>query len=104
MKSTYQEVSPVNGDMGADSMPKGINIFKDPITDDGTKKSAKGLLKVASGNVYPDGGNDPKKAFVLFDECTWKQEDQGALQTIFEDGEFSNIITLDQIRTKLGSL
>ncbi|MGJ8733656.1 MAG: nicotinate phosphoribosyltransferase, partial [Cellulophaga sp.] len=39
MKATYGEV---NGE--------GREIFKDPITDDGTKKSAKGLLKIEKEN------------------------------------------------------
>ena len=43
MKATYGEV---NGE--------GRAIFKDPITDDGTKKSAKGLMKIEliDGNIF----------------------------------------------------
>src|SRR5690606_2966258 len=39
MKTTYGEVDSV-----------GREIFKDPVTDDGTKKSAKGLIKIISEN------------------------------------------------------
>jgi nicotinamide phosphoribosyltransferase len=43
MKTTYSEV---NG--------QGREIYKDPVTDDGTKKSAKGWLKIEIGDgVYP---------------------------------------------------
>jgi len=72
----------------------GIEIFKDPITDDGVKKSAKGLLK-----VYKDENNN----ICLKDQCTWKEEGQGLLQVIFEDGNFYNPTTLTKIREKLNN-
>lgn len=68
------------------------NIYKDPITDDGTKKSLKGLqsvLKEESGQYY------------VKSECTWEEESQGILQTIYEDGKFYNETTLTQIRERL---
>jgi len=86
MKSTYQEVT-------ADGETKGVNIFKDPITDDGTKKSAKGLLTVLKWS----GGD----SYVLEDCVSWKDEGSGCLETIFENGEFKNTITLAEIRAKL---
>lgn len=67
-------------------------LFKDPITDDGTKKSAKGLLRVD----YDDEGN-----ISLFDQQTDKQEQQGLLQTVFKDGEVRNIQTFTDIRNRL---
>ena len=70
----------------------GIEIFKDPITDDGIKKSAKGLLK-----VYKDENNIIR----LKDQCTWEEEGQGLLQVIFEDGIFYNLTTLTKIRERL---
>ena len=104
MKSTYQEVSTcllgdycfTNCRNGCDPNIKGINILKDPITDDGTKKSAKGLLMVE------DVGAESSE-YVLYDERTWDDEDRGALQTIFEDGKFKNVLTLDNIRDKVVS-
>lgn len=66
MKATYGEVKGV-----------GRAIFKNPITDDGTKKSAKGLLKV----VRQDG------TYVLEDNVTWAEEQTGALQTVYKDGQ-----------------
>jgi nicotinamide phosphoribosyltransferase len=70
-------------------------IFKDPITDDGTKKSAKGLLTVIK--LAEDGHKD----YVLIDQVDWDKEDTGYLQTIFEDGKFYNETTLMEIRDRL---
>lgn len=69
---------------------EGREIFKDPITDDGTKKSAKGLLHVSHCGSY-----------LLTDQVDWSIEKVGALQTIFEDGKFSNETTLTEIRQRL---
>jgi nicotinamide phosphoribosyltransferase len=80
MKATYVEVDGV-----------GREIFKDPITDDGTKKSATGLLSVHNH----DG------EYVLVDRCTWEGESVSSLQTIYNDGEFYNKTTLDEIRKRL---
>jgi nicotinamide phosphoribosyltransferase len=81
MKATYVEV---NGE--------GREIFKDPITDDGTKKSATGLLCVAT---HKDGH------LVLADKVTWDGEANGVLQTTYKDGEFFNTTTLKEIRERL---
>ena len=86
MKATYAEVS-----KGETVIP--LNIFKDPITDDGTKKSAKGLLRVDK-----DG-----ESYKLVDEVSWLDEDRGELITIFKDGAFFNITTLTKIRAKLAA-
>jgi nicotinamide phosphoribosyltransferase len=81
MKATYVEV---NGE--------GREIFKDPITDDGTKKSATGLLMV----TRPNDGD-----YQLFDKVNWNNEANGLLQTIYKDGKFQNTTTLDEIRNRL---
>lgn len=88
VKATYVEI---NGE--------GKEIFKDPITDDGTKKSAKGLLTVEGlyGGVYGDAYGD----YVLHDKVSWKFEKQGFLKIIFKDGKFYNQTTLEQIRKRL---
>jgi nicotinamide phosphoribosyltransferase len=80
MKATYVEVDGV-----------GREIFKDPITDDGTKKSATGLL-----SVHNHSGE-----YVLIDHCTWAAEQIGSLQTIYKDGKFENTTTLTEIRERL---
>jgi nicotinamide phosphoribosyltransferase len=83
MKATYGEVKGV-----------GQEIFKDPITDDGLKKSAKGLLCV--GHEY----NRPDK-LVLFDQQTRKQENTGYLNTVFEDGQLYENYSLTDIKEKI---
>jgi nicotinamide phosphoribosyltransferase len=101
MKATYVELKEDINDYDDDHdglspiwQTKGREIFKDPITDDGGKKSAKGLLSV---------GHDPDKnsRYVLFDQQSWELEDTGYLETIFEDGEFIKEVTLTEIRKKM---
>lgn len=74
---------------------KAYNIYKDPITDDGTKKSLKGLI-----TVWPD----EKVGYYVQSECTFEEESQGVLQTIYEDGNFHNQTSLTEIRNKLNSI
>jgi nicotinamide phosphoribosyltransferase len=77
MKATYGEV---NGE--------GRAIFKDPVTDDGTKKSAKGLMRLdAQGNSY-----------ILKDQVSWEEESSGALELVFKDGKMVKEYSLKEIR------
>jgi nicotinamide phosphoribosyltransferase len=80
MKGTYVEV---NGE--------GREIFKDPITDDGTKKSAKGLIKIE----LVDG------EYVLKDQVTWQEEKTGELREVFRDVELLIDDSLAQIRERI---
>lgn len=96
MKATYIEVEQY--DVAQERLTgtptkwvEGREIFKDPITDDETKKSAKGLLQVQQ---YPNG-------IALLDKVSWEEEKKGCLQTIFKDGEFFNQTTLTEIRERL---
>lgn len=82
MKATY---GIVNGE--------GREIFKDPKTDSGLKKSAKGLLRVEC-----EDGN-----FVLYNQQTMEQEAQGELKTVFKDGVLIVDQTLSEIRQRLGT-
>lgn len=82
MKATYGEVN-----------HEGRDIFKDPKTDDGTKKSAKGLMQ-----VYRDP-NTGKLA--VKDQCTWEEEGKGELKTVFKDGKLIIDWTLQEIRDKV---
>ena len=92
MKATYVEVTH-KAESGSPAFSvEGREIFKDPITDDGTKKSATGLLCVED---LPDG------SIGLYDKVSWATEDSGILQTIYQDGEFFNQITLSGIRETL---
>lgn len=76
---------------------KQYDIYKDPITDDGTKKSLKGLLRVDYVNDY--GQKNPE--IKVFTEQTPLQESTGLLQVIYEDGKFYNQTSLTEIRKKL---
>jgi len=67
-------------------------LFKDPITDDGTKKSAKGLLRVD----YNEQGS-----ITLYDQQTEEQEQQGLLETVFLNGELVKECSFTEIRNKI---
>lgn len=96
MKATYVEfeenflATPESTEWGVRTV--GQNIFKDPITDDGTKKSATGLLFVGKSD---DG------EIRLFDKVDWNLECKGQLQTIYKDGKFYNETTLTEIKNRL---
>lgn len=80
MKATYGEVD-----------GKAVEIFKDPVTDDGTKKSAKGLLAV---HRWEDD-------FILQDQATKNQEALSLLTTVFENGKLVREDSLAAIRERL---
>jgi nicotinamide phosphoribosyltransferase len=84
MKATYVEV---NGE--------GREIFKDPITDNGLKKSAKGLMCVQKNEF--DG------EFELIDMVDWATEQTGELKIVFKDGNMNNVQTLSEIRNRVKS-
>lgn len=92
MKATYVEkkVETPCGGYGT----KGYEIFKDPITDDGLKKSAKGLLMVVK-NV--DGELELK------DQITWGEVDshRNMLKPLFKDGKLLRETTLTEVRENL---
>ena len=67
------------------------DIFKDPKTDDGTKKSARGLLRVEQR----DG------IYVLYDQQTEEQEERGMLETVYQDGRLLREHTLQEIRDRI---
>lgn len=79
----------------------GREIFKDPITDDGTKKSATGLLQVVKIFTADGYGKLHQTGYQLNDKVSWDDEGRGELQTIYKDGVFANKVTLEQIREKL---
>jgi nicotinamide phosphoribosyltransferase len=93
VKATYCEALSTDGTKYFE-----IPIFKDPITDDGTKKSARGLLRV--DEVPVEGG---KTTFVLRDNVSWEEEDGGALVTVFDDGVLVKEYSLQEIRDRLSS-
>jgi nicotinamide phosphoribosyltransferase len=74
------------------------NIYKDPVTDDGTKKSLKGLLQVQD---VSSAGDYQYADIKVFTECTPEQEAVGLLQVIYENGKFYNTTTFKEIRERL---
>jgi nicotinamide phosphoribosyltransferase len=91
IKATYVEVMEQVDKHGVMSRV-GREIFKDPITDDGTKKSATGLLCVTLNE---------EKEIQLVDKVDWETECEGLLETIYQDGEFFNTTTFEEIRNRL---
>lgn len=90
MKATYVEVD-----------GEGREIFKDPITDDGTKKSATGLLQVLEVMEADSMGKLHHSSYLLKDKVTWEESERGSLRTLYKDGGFYNPTTLTQIRERL---
>lgn len=77
------------------------NIYKDPVTDDGTKKSLKGLLQVFETKKTSEETGITYSKIEVKTECTPEEENQGLLQVIYEDGKFYNQTTLNEIRERL---
>ena len=70
-----------------------VELFKDPITDDGMKKSAKGLLKVEK----VDG------KLVLKDQVSWEESQNSELRPVFRDGKLLVDDSFVEIRNRLWS-
>lgn len=69
-------------------------IFKDPATDDGTKKSAKGLLK----HSFVDG------VWTQVDQASARDEADTELLTVFRDGTAYDSVDLSVIRNRVDAL
>lgn len=84
MKATY---GVINGEA--------VEIYKDPKTDSGVKKSAKGLLMVKEG---PAG-------YELYDQVTMTsmRDEANAMKTVFKDGKILRHESLSEIRTRVKS-
>lgn len=67
-----------------------VDVCKDPATDS-KKKSAKGLLRVELENGE----------YVLYDQQTPEQEEQGELKTVFKDGILRVEHSLEDIRQRV---
>lgn len=80
LKATYAEV---------DGEPQ--ELVKDPVTDSGVKRSAKGLLRV----------DETATGYVLLDQQTPAQAEGGALVPVFRDGSLLVEQSLAQIRERL---
>lgn len=69
-------------------------LFKDPVTDSGTKRSAKGYVRVEW-----DG-----EKYILLDQQTRQEAECGALRRVFKDGELEIEQSLAEIRQRLGAI
>jgi nicotinamide phosphoribosyltransferase len=88
----YDDDAP-NGDFNKPHLvKKSYNLFKDPITDDGVKKSLKGMCR-----VIKDNNNE----YIVLQEQSEDEESNGELKVIYEDGKFFNQTTLTEIRDRL---
>jgi len=71
---------------------EGVDLIKDPITDNGTKKSATGRLAVLSqmdGRLY------------LVEQATPEQEAQSLLEPVWRDGKFLRTQSFNEVRQTL---
>lgn len=84
MKATWAEVD-----------GKGVNLLKDPVTDDGTKKSATGRL-----GVFRDHGDDDGE-LMLRQELPTELEKYSELQPVWQDGKFLRWQTFEDVRRVL---
>lgn len=80
MKATYVEID-----------GQGVEIFKDPKTDSGTKRSARGLLQV----LKTDTG------FELRDQVSEDEAELGELKVVFVDGAILRRESITTIRDRL---
>lgn len=88
VKATYCEI---NGN--------GVEIFKKPKTDSG-KNSKRGLLAVSKQMIWPDGDIH---SFIVKDQVSKLEEQQGELKTVYKNGLFinENLLSLSEIRKKI---
>lgn len=71
-----------------------VPLFKDPKTDDGTKKSAKGYIMVTKvGDTYS-----------YIDQVDSAQERQGCLETVFKNGQLVKSTSLKEVRDRVSKL
>lgn len=96
MKATYIEKTEYSNQFLDVYERTGFEIFKDPKTDSGLKKSAKGLLKVIQG----------ENGLELVDQISWEElrQDDNLLTVVFKDGKFLKETTMAEIRNRVNKL
>lgn len=70
---------------------QGIDMFKNPVTDNGVKKSAKGRIAVVA---HPSG-------YALVDQVSREAEAKSALLPVWVDGEFVKEYSIEEVRANL---
>lgn len=69
-----------------------VPIYKAPKTDDGSKRSAKGYLKVD----YNEQGE-----ITLYSDVTKEEADTGLLRVVFKDSQLYNLTTFNEVKSIL---
>lgn len=81
MKATYAEVD-----------GHGVNLFKNPVTDDGTKRSATGKLAVLT---------DEHGQYILREKASETELANSVLRPVWSDGRFIRRYTFDEVKANL---
>lgn len=91
MKATFMKV---NG--------KDVDLYKDPLTDSGTKKSARGILRVVNGkHGYELLENCDPESSIIFRDNEWHLENIGAMVEVFRNGKIAHDWSLSEIRANI---
>lgn len=91
MKATYGELLKELSDGTTVLEPR--NIYKDPITGDGTKKSLKGLVQVKWDEI--------QGKYTVKDQCTWHEEEDSELVTVYKDSIITQHWSFQEVRENL---
>lgn len=75
---------------------RGVEMMKNPKTDSGVKKSARGLLKVLKSI---EASNEEK--YILVDQVDWDEEDTGELELALENGHWFMEPDIGEARRRL---
>lgn len=74
---------------------KAFDIYKDPVTDSGTKKSLKGFQF-----VYEEEGEIKCESQVSYEKA---HSEENLLKVIYKNGEFTNLVDFDTIRERVNN-
>ena len=82
-----------------DNNDEEVQLYKDPITDDGTKKSQKGMVAVIRGE-------DGKLTYIdhLDSTTIHEYDNENLLQPVFKDGKLLNETSLTEIRERINTV
>lgn len=83
---------------------RGIELYKDPLTDNGTKKSARGMLKVtwdAENHKYVLEDRQLDNILIKNTKGEWELTDTGAFIEVFRNSEIKNDFVLNEMRKNI---
>lgn len=84
---------------------KEYDIYKDPITDDGVKRSLKGRIAVLKTDpITIQAGfeiSEKSGEYYVKQQCTAEEENTGYLQVIYEDGSFPHLTSFKEVRERI---